>query len=325
MTPKRHSSLTEHLVRAAGNAVALSGRGNRLCVVNYHRILAWPDPLLESEPDVAAFRWQMALLARCFNVLPLSKALAALDAGKLPPRAICITFDDGYRSVHDLALPVLREFGLPATVFVTSGFIGEGNMWNDRIIEAVQGLKSHTLDLSDHGLGSYALDTLEARKLTLGHLTERSKYLPPPARQALVERLEAMVGDDLASGLMLTPAMILNLQRSGIDIGAHTVTHPILTSLDNETARLEIVAGKADLEEIIGQPVRLFAYPNGKPGMDFDDRHAAMVREAGFDAAFTTLPGPITRGHDRFQLARSRPWDKTPLMFGLRLLRWLAA
>ena len=134
-----------------------------------------------------------------------------------------------------------------------------------------------------------------------------------------------MVGDDLASGLMLTPAMILNLRRSGIDIGAHTVTHPILTSLDNETARLEIVAGKADLEEIIGQPVRLFAYPNGKAGMDFDGRHTAMVREAGFDAAFTTLPGPITRGHDRFQLARSRPWDKTPLMFGLRLLRWLAA
>jgi peptidoglycan/xylan/chitin deacetylase (PgdA/CDA1 family) len=134
-----------------------------------------------------------------------------------------------------------------------------------------------------------------------------------------------MVGEHLAAGLMLTPENILNLQKNGIEIGAHTVTHPILTSLDDETARLEITAGKADLEEITGRPVRLFAYPNGKPGKDFDARHAAMVREAGFDAAFTTLPGPITRRHDRFGLARSRPWDKTPLMFGLRLLRWLAA
>jgi peptidoglycan/xylan/chitin deacetylase (PgdA/CDA1 family) len=324
MIPERHSHLTEAVLRAVGNAIALAGRGNRLCVVNYHRILEVPDPLLESEPDLATFRWQMALLARCFNVLPLPQALAALDAGRLPPRAVCITFDDGYRSVHDLALPVLREFGLPATVFVTSGFLGEGNMWNDRIIEAVQSLEGETLDLSDHGLGSYALGSLEARKHTLGRITERSKYLPPQARQALVERLEAMAGEHSASGLMLAPEMILNLQASGIEIGAHTVTHPILTSLDDDTARLEITAGKADLEEITGRPVRLFAYPNGKPGMDFDARHVAMVRDAGFDAAFTTLPGPITRGHDRFELARSRPWDKTPLMFGLRLLRWLA-
>lgn len=325
MTPNRHSFMTERLLHGVGNAIALAGRGNRLCVVNYHRILAAPDPLLESEPDVATFRWQMALLARCFNVLPLPAALAALDAGTLPPRAVCITFDDGYRSVHDLALPVLREFGLPATVFVTSGFVGEGNMWNDRIIEAVQSLNHETLDLSDHGLGSYALGTLEARKQSLSRLTERSKYLPPQARQALVERLEHLVGEDLTPGLMLTPQMILNLCASGIEIGAHTVTHPILTSLDDDSARLEIAGGKADLEEIIGQPVRLFAYPNGKPGMDFDERHAAMVQAAGFDAAFTTLAGPITRRHDRFQLARSRPWDKTPLMFGLRLLRWLAA
>ena len=324
MTLGQHSYLTERLIRTVGDTIALTGRGNRLCVVNYHRILAGPDPLLESEPDIAAFRWQMALLARCFNVLPLSQALAALDAGTLPPRAVCITFDDGYRSVHDLALPVLREFGLPATVFVTSGFVGEGNMWNDRIIEAVQSLTEDTLDLSDQGLGSYALGSLEARKQTLSRLTEHSKYLPPAARAALVERLEAMVGDDLAPGLMLTPQMIRNLQQGGIEIGAHTVTHPILTSLDDDTARLEIATGKADLEEIVGQPVRLFAYPNGKPGKDFDERHAAMVQAAGFAAAFTTLPGPITRGHDRFQLARSRPWDKTPLMFGLRLLRWLA-
>lgn len=325
MTVRPYSLATKVLIRAIGDTIALSRGSDRLCVVNYHRILPRHDPLLESEPDLATFQWQMALLADCFNVLPLQAALAALDAGTLPPRAVCITFDDGYRSVHDLALPVLRDFDLPATVFVTSGFVGEGSMWNDRIIEVVQSLSEDTLDLSDYGLGRLALGTLQARKQTLNRLTEHSKYLPPQARKALVEKLGAMVSGELDPGLMLTPNMILNLQDSGIEIGAHTVTHPILTCLDDETARLEIAVGKANLEKIVKRPVRLFAYPNGKPGMDFDGRHTAMVRAAGFEAAFTTLPGAIKGGHDRFQLARGRPWDTTPLMFGLRLLRWLAA
>jgi peptidoglycan/xylan/chitin deacetylase (PgdA/CDA1 family) len=320
---KQHSRMTERFIRFAGDAIAAATRGDRLCVVNYHRILRASDPMLESEPDVATFRWQMALLARCFNVLPLHEALVTLDAGKLPPRAICITFDDGYRSVHDLALPVLKEFGLPATVFVTSGYIGERNMWNDRIIEAVQSLPDGQLDLSDVGLGAYSLRSPDQRKAALGELTEASKYLPPAARLGLIERLETLVGDGLAHGLMLTPEMVVNLDRQGIEIGAHTISHPILTSLDEASARLEISGGKEELEAIIGKPVRLFAYPNGKVGKDFDARHVSMVRQAGFEAAFTTAVGAITRSQDRFQLPRSRPWDRTPLMFGLRLLRWL--
>ncbi|UVW28892.1 polysaccharide deacetylase family protein [Massilia sp. H6] len=310
-------------MRNTGEAIALLSRENRLCVVNYHRILEAPDPMLESEPDVATFRWQMRLLADCFNVLPLHDALAALDAGQLPPRAICITFDDGYRSVHDLALPILQEFGLPATVFVTSGYIGERNMWNDRIIEAVQSLPPGQLDLSDVGLGAYSLRSLDDRKTTLDELTEASKYLPPKARVGLIERLEALVGEGLAHGLMLRQDMVVNLDRKGVEIGAHTISHPILTSLDDGDARFEIRGGKEELEAILGKPVRLFAYPNGKIGKDFDMRHVDMVREAGFSAAFTTAVGAITRDQNRFQLPRSRPWDSSPFLFGFRLLRWL--
>jgi peptidoglycan/xylan/chitin deacetylase (PgdA/CDA1 family) len=323
MTASRHTALTRWLLRAAGDAVARRADGPRLCVVNYHRILDRPDPLLESEPDIAAFRWQMALLADCFNVMPLHDALDAMDAGRLPPRTVCITFDDGYRSVHDLALPVLKERGLPATVFVTSGHVGQGNMWNDRIIEAVQSLPAGQLDLTDTGLGSFPLRTMEDRKNTAARLTEASKYLPPAARGALVERLAAQAGVHLAQELMLTPEMVVALDRQGVEIGAHTVTHPILTSLDEAGARAEIRAGKEQLEALIGKPVRLFAYPNGKAGKDYDASHVAMVREAGFDAAFTTAAGAITRCQDRFQLPRSRPWDNTPFLFGLRLVRWL--
>ncbi|MES2316915.1 MAG: polysaccharide deacetylase family protein [Pseudomonadota bacterium] len=324
-----HDSLGERLshglIRKLGDAIAPSAAGaGRLCVVNYHRILEATDPLLESEPDVTTFRWQMRLLAKCFNVIPLFDAVQLIGSARMPPRAVCITFDDGYRSVHDLALPILQEFKLPATVFVTSGFVGGGHMWNDRIIEAVQNLPPGLLDLSELGLGKYSLASLGDRKQTVGRLTEASKYLPPQARFELIKRLEQMVGDHLDHGLMLTPEMVVNLDRAGIEIGAHTISHPILTSLDDHSSRQEIEGGKKELEAIIGKPVRLFAYPNGKVGKDFDERHTRMAREAGFAAAFTTKVGAVTSAQDRFQLPRSRPWDKTPFMFGLRLLRWLA-
>ena len=323
--PLRLGRLGAALLRAAGGAIGGLSSQRRLAVVNYHRVLARPDPLLDSEPDVATFHWQMALLAECFNVMPLYEALRALDEGRLPPRTVCITFDDGYRSVHDLALPILRKFRLPATVFVTSGFIGgaAGNMWNDRIIHAVQSLPAGTLDLRDLGLECYALDSLEARKQTAQRLTEAGKYLPPTERDSLVARLDRMSGMH-HDALMLTPEMLAALERSGIEIGAHTISHPILTSLDDDSARHEIVAGKRQLEALVGKPVRLFAYPNGKVGQDFDARHVEMVRQAGFSAAFTTEAGGITAVQDRFQLPRSRPWDRSPFRFGLRILSWIA-
>lgn len=319
------SAAAESFVRGVGNALssARAAQG-RLCVVNYHRILEAHDPLLESEPDVPTFRWQMQLLSRCFNVLPLYEAVQLVGSGQLPPRAVCITFDDGYRSVHDLALPILKEFGLPATVFVTTGYVGGGNMWNDRIIEAVQNLPPGQLDLSELGLAVYPLGSLAQRQRTVQALTEASKYLPPQARLGLIKRLEHLVGANLDHGLMLTPQMVVNLHQAGIEIGAHTISHPILTSLEDTAALHEIAGGKAELEAIIGAPVRLFAYPNGKIGKDFDERHMRMAREAGFSAAFTTAVGAVTGAQDRYQLPRSRPWDKTPLRFALRLLRWLA-
>lgn len=322
---KSLSPFGSHLIRASGDLIALATAGKgRLCIINYHRVLSVRDPLLESEPDIETFRWQMELLATCFNVLPLHDAVQMIDTERLPPRAVCITFDDGYRSVHDLALPILKQFGLPATVFVTSSYLSGGNMWNDRILEAVQNIPLAQLDLGELGLGKYSLASLVERKQTVDTLTETSKYLPPQARLDLIRRLEHMVGDNLEHGQMLTPEMVVSLDLAGIEIGAHTMTHPILTSLEDECARGEIEGSKKALEAIIGKPVRLFAYPNGKVGKDFDERHTRMTREAGFSAAFTTRIGAVTRSQDRFQLPRSRPWDDTPFMFGLRLLRWLA-
>lgn len=318
------SSLPARLMRAAGNMFTPFQDADRLCVLNYHRILAQPDPLLDDEPTVETFRWQMRLLSRYFNVLPLHEAIARLAAGRLPPRAVCITFDDGYRSVHDLAMPVLNAFKLPATVFVSTAYLDSSAMWNETIAHSVRHLPDGAVDLSAAGIGVRELRTDTDRRNLLNELTAHAKYMPPAERQALTERLIAMVGGSGADGLMLTPEMIRTMAAQGFEIGAHTVSHPILTSLTEDAARHEIEQCKRDLEAITGSPVRYFAYPNGKVGKDFDEQHKEMVRAAGFVAAFSTEVGAAVRGRDLFQVPRSRPWDANPFLFGLRLLRWLA-
>lgn len=318
------TSVGARLTRLAGNLLAARhARQGRLCILNYHRILRAADPLLSTEPDVATFRWQMKALADYFNVLPLSEAIERDPSRPLPPRAVCITFDDGYRSTHDLALPILREFGFAATVFVTTGYVNEGSMWNDRILTAVRELRQDSLDLENIGLGKIAVGTLDERRRAVEVVTETAKYLPPEQRESVIDRLAEMSGQ-CDPDQMLTESMLRSMVAQGIEIGAHTVSHPILTRLADPKAMFEIAESKRQLEAIIGEPVRYFAYPNGKRGIDFNERHMAMAREAGFSAAFTTAPGAVTASHDRFALPRARPWDRTPDRFVLRLLRWLA-
>jgi len=309
-------------LRLLGNCIG----AQRLCVLTYHRILAAPDPLLESEVDLATFRWQMQLLADGFNVLPLHQALQRLEQGRLPPRAVCITFDDGYRSTYEMALPVLQALGLSATVFSTTAHLDGGSMWNDRIIEAVRHLPDGPLDWRGLNLPLKLEPLMQAqsRLRIAASLNHHAKYLLPDEREQLISALEKFAGITAVPDLMLNPDMLRGLSRNGIEIGGHTVGHPILSKLDDARSRREIVDNKQTLEHIIGQPLRLFAYPNGKVGIDYDERHVHMVKQAGYEAAFTTANGSATRESDHFEIPRSRPWDASPLMFGLRLLRWLA-
>ena len=143
------------LTRAA--ATALSGAGMKLLILTYHRIMARHDPMLPGEPDVEAFRMQLSVLREGWAVLPLADAVARLRSGDLPPRAACITFDDGYASNAQLGMPVLQEAGLPATFFVATGFLDGGRMFNDTVIEVVRHLPERP-DLTEFGWGEPVLD-----------------------------------------------------------------------------------------------------------------------------------------------------------------------
>lgn len=296
------------------------GRNGRLNILIYHRVLDNLDPLDESIPDAKRFRWQMSLLQRYFNVLPLSKAVDLLYAGLLPSRSICITFDDGYRDNLEIAAPILKELGLPATLFIASDFLNIGIMWNDRIIEAVRNTSLDIVDLASLGLDVYHLNDVTKRRSTINGLLQRLKYLPIEER----DRLTSVICDRLGGGsigrLMLNPHEVLEIVKYGFQIGGHTVSHPILASMKAEESALEIGQGKADLEELLQDSIGIFAYPNGRPSTDYTSLHVQQVEETGFRAAVTTRTGVATGNDDRYQLPRFTPWDDAPVKFFFRLV-----
>jgi len=291
-----------------------------LSILLFHRVHAQADTLFPDEPDAQRFDQLMRMVARSFRVMPLTAAAARLEQHTLPPRSLAITFDDGYADNAEVALPILKRHGLSATFFVATGFLDGGRMWNDSIIECIRLCAQTEIDLSEFGLGVRAIGTSTERRSCIDELLRQTKYLDQRAREQAVQRLQATAGvGSLPSVLMMRSAQVQALHRAGMEIGAHTVSHPILTSLDAEAARRELTDGRRQLQEIIDAPVDVVAYPNGKPKRDYDRSHVEMVKRLGFRAAVSTAVGAARAGDDLFQLPRFTPWDRSLLAWSVRL------
>ena len=289
---------------------------SRLSILIYHRVLARPDPLFPCEVDATRFTQHMRLLKRYFKVMPLLDGVQLLERGELPARAACITFDDGYADNAEVALPILLQHGLCATFFIATGFLDGGHMWNDKVIELVRRTAGDRLDLSGLGLGCFDIATLALRRNAIDVLLGALKYLPPEHR---LKRVERICGSGQPASVMMTSGQVLALHRAGMEIGAHTVNHPILARISDQAARIEILHSKNKLEHIIDSPVSLFAYPNGKPGTDFGSSHIDIVKQLGFQAAVATAHGAASSAADRFQLPRFTPWERNSVSFMLRM------
>ena len=249
-------------------------------ILMYHSISSErPDPWdLCVAPD--RFAAQAQLLADRFRVVSLTELRLAQTAGEPLGRAVAITFDDGYRDNLLAAKPILEEHGLPATVFVTTGYLdSDRDFWWDELEAfcAAAGVASRELwqelQAMTHEERAERLDALWA-----------SIHTPRPARS-----------------LPLSAAELVRLAEGGlVALGAHTVTHPHLSSLPVPTQRHEIEASKACLNDLAGRPVLDFSYPHG----DFSPETRALVRAAGFEAACTTHATPVTSTTDNLELPR---------------------
>jgi peptidoglycan/xylan/chitin deacetylase (PgdA/CDA1 family) len=299
----------------------MSPSGDRagLSILIFHRVRPQVDAIWSGGPDARRFDRLLGWVGAAFSVLPLDEAIEALQAGRLPARALAITFDDGYADNHGIAWPLLRRHRMNATFFVASDFLDGGRMWNDTVVEAVRRAPGTELDLEPLGLGRHRVGDAAERRRTISVLLRETKYVPMLERAELVARLEACIGTSLPTDLMMRSEQVRELHAGGMRIGGHTRRHPILARLDDADAREEIAGGKQRLESLLGTRLSLFAYPNGKPGQDYLARHTDMVREAGYTAAVSTSPGMARRGADCFQLPRFTPWDVARWRFSLRL------
>lgn len=300
------------------SAASKAGAKGRLSVLIFHRVLPEPDPLFPMEMHARKFNEVCGWLKSWFNVIPLDQAVAHLQNGSLPARTACITFDDGYADNHDVAAPILNQHGLAATFFIATGFLDGGRMWNDTVVESVRHAGGKALDLGR--LGRFPIATIADKRTAIDAVIGQIKYMPIAERLALAAMVANSAHVQLPVNLMMTSSQVKSLRHRGMQIGAHTVTHPILARLNEDEARQEIKLSKDNLELLLGEPVGLFAYPNGKQGEDYDQKTVDIVRGLGFNAAVSTQWGASAMTDDLFQIRRFTPWDQSRLRFGLRLL-----
>ena len=265
----------------------LAGEG---AVLSFHGLRADGVPAgIEDEAmhlPVSVFRSLCTHLAARYDVMPLGEMAAVLGRGeKLPPNAVAITFDDGYASNYELGFPVLKELGLPATIFLATGFLdGDAPLWFQQVDLAM-------------GLGGQVREGE-----TLARTLEYLKKLPDEVMRGevgrLLERVAAMPAAEAVPEVMrpMTWAQAREMRDSGlIDLGGHTHTHPILARCGLEKQRWEVEKCRDRMQTELGAAPRLFAFPNGGEG-DFTDETLRLVREAGFESAWTMISGRATPG-----------------------------
>lgn len=314
-----NKSILFKMLEALATIASGTSKRKKLFILIYHRVLDKPDFMRPGEVDKVAFTWQMELLAKYFNVLPLHDALQKMQTDTLPSRAVCITFDDGYADNYTNALPILKKFNLSATFFIANGFLNGGRMWNDTVIEAVRNFHLSELDLTAIGLERFDVSDHDKKYLASTKIIQRIKHLPPVQRDQHTVFI-ATQSQNLPDNLMMTTEQLKQLHQSGMEIGGHTVNHPILAKLEDEIAEQEVIENKKFLEKLLNTSLRFFAYPNGKPFEDYLSQQVQIIKNVGYYGALSTQWGVAYRSCDQWQLPRFTPWDSTPIKFMLRMI-----
>jgi peptidoglycan/xylan/chitin deacetylase (PgdA/CDA1 family) len=271
-----------------------------------------------------AFERHVAYLAAHYSVLPLPQAVAALKGGMtLPPNAVAVTFDDGYAD-NLAAARVLQRYGLSGTFYITAGCLaGEQPFWPAEIRALIPAVKTSPLELMAGGAGvEIPLGSEGERTRAIRTMSKLFKAHSIPVRESLREQLRRAAGDVRIPECMLRWEDVVEMQRLGMTIGSHTVTHPNLPNAGDADAWREIRDSKARLEHELGAPVTMFSYPNGGAERYMTPALAGLVRKAGFEAATTSRNAFAGRGSDLYALERVQVSERLEdLAFALEVER----
>jgi peptidoglycan/xylan/chitin deacetylase (PgdA/CDA1 family) len=345
MTPEFRRFLHVLAARVLHGSGALSAwrwlgrmlRKDQVCVVGLHRVLTRAEHQQSDSLDGMiihddTYLALLAYLQQRFQVVSLDAFLAIMRNGSVATKPLClITFDDGWGDTHSRALPGLKKFGLPAIVFLATGSIGgRGGFWVERVKRAWrtplfrQQVQSAWRESGEKGVETLAATDMEG-------IVEWLKRMPAKRRDAILDRMVPPEGsEDTSSDVdtMLTWEQVRELSEAGVDLGAHTVTHPLLSYEDEGSIERELSVSKEDIEKRLGKTVRAFAYPNG----DWNEVVREKTAKGGFECAFTTNPAWYCRRENPYSVSRillhegnitAQDGKFSPAMLDLTLAGWV--
>lgn len=279
--------------------------GSQAVIAMYHRVSSDIDDWsISSQVIRRSFESQMQYLRQNYEIISLDELLGALQHRKsLPKKAIAITFDDGYRDNYLNAFPILRKYRIPATFFLTTGYIGVGKpFWWDTVGYLIYNATVRRLELDE--LGTFSMTSTSDRRRTALTIEDKLERLPEERKNEQIKKLadicRAEIPADLGRQLVLSWDEVEEMQREGAQFGAHSVTHSVLTNLPLAQARWEIRQSKEDLEKRLREEVRFFSYPAGQ----YSSEIVKIVEENGYAGAATSDWLWITAESDPYRLGR---------------------
>lgn len=294
----------------------------RFAILCYHRVGSGGVPFYSSL-DTGAFESQMKFLRSAYRIVSMDELCRELEAGGPAGQAVAITFDDGYRDLYTTAFPILRRYGIPATIYLTAQAIDTGEVsWYDRIF--VITLFSGTPEV--YVLGKcFALGSRESRLKAAVDIVTLLRKCPNRIRIAACAELYESVklpraARECLGGRMLTWEQIRAMQGAGISFAAHTMTHPVVRQLESEERERELGASKVLLETKLQRPVEHFAFPFGSAA-DIDVESCAVLARLGYRSASSTVWGLNTPQTNRLLLRRIGGDEPSIPLFSLRLRR----
>jgi peptidoglycan/xylan/chitin deacetylase (PgdA/CDA1 family) len=308
-------SKKEVVARVVGRPVLSRFRNDAsaLRILAYHRVVprpwddfAFDEEIISATPEV--FEAQMRFVQKNFDVVSFSDLDKCEREGRdWPKRALIVTFDDGYRDNYTEAWPILRDLNLPATIFLTTGHIGESKLfWWDAIAWYFKSTTRPLVLLSDISSELFSLRTIQDKRKAIDAVLNWVKAVSEEERQNFLSFLPTLLDvispSDIASRMHLSWDEVREMVKTGIEFGSHTVTHPILSRVDADRLRIETYESKAHIEREIGQRVLSFAYPAGTQKRR-DEAARTMVENCDYRFA-VAYDQRVERKPDRYALPR---------------------
>ena len=294
----------------------------RAVVLAYHRVADTAlDPFGQAVTP-ATFARQLQHLRARYRVVSLDALLDDALAGRVHDRTVAVTFDDGYADTLLEAAPIAAALETPFTVFVTvQPVVEETPFWWDELTSLLLRARDGEPPLEVVGAGTFDVSTARSREGSLRQLQQLLRRMPSVERErvlATVRGARARVADaDLGR-----PMTVSELRRlaamPGVTIGAHTMTHPALSALDEAAQREELGESRRQLETMLGLPVRLLAYPFGKRE-DMSSTTLRVAEAVGYRAAVTTMGAAVVRSALPYAIPRITVHETSEDGFAYRL------